>query len=286
VAVILALPKLFDDVVARFALDGTDVPMTFGWREPGKHKVSTSRIVWTPGDPSGKAGDIGGPRFPGRNPRPIGNLAELFTVRVESVDASTPELERSQYQTTRELFDAWWRAVYLAAHGTVRIVSATWDTTKKERRYGTALVVVCSVDAMIPDAPAEIAPADSRAVVDVEELDHEETFETAPAPPAAFAATTEHVTLLGEQTIDEVELEAGDRVLVKDQADGEDNGLWVVAAGSWSRAEDADEDDEVVSGFFVHVVGGTINGAAGFELTTPDPIVLGTTPLVFERVSP
>lgn len=286
-AVILALPKLLDDVTARFAAEGTLVPMKFGWRESAKHKTTVSRIVWKPGDPSGKAGALGPARQPGRNPRPLATLAELFTVRIEAVDVTDPELERAQYQAARELFDAWWRAVYLAARGTVEVVSISWDESKNERRYGAALVVVCSIDAMIPDEPAAIAPADTRAVIEVEELDHEESWETAPAPPAALAATTAEIALVGEQTIDGVFCADGDLVLVKDQTAGEDNGLYVVvAAAAWERAVDADEDEEVVSGFFVHVEGGTVNVDAGFELVTPDPIVLGTTPLVFERVSP
>jgi hypothetical protein len=52
----------------------------------------------------------------------------------------------------------------------------------------------------------------------------------------AKAATTENVTLYGEQTIDGVSLVAGDSVLVKDQNDTTENGVYIVAAEVWQRA--------------------------------------------------
>lgn len=181
-AVVLALPRLFDAVVDRFADEGTAVTNAFGWREPAR-RTGEMRIVWVPGDDqSGALGDVLSARNPGRNPRPLATLGELFTVFVEAVDATAPEDERKQYEAARVLFDAWFRAVYLAARGTVAIRSAAWVTSKKERRYGATLRVVCSVEAMVPDAPAEIAPADARAVIDVEELDVTEQMESAPAP--------------------------------------------------------------------------------------------------------
>jgi hypothetical protein len=46
------------------------------------------------------------------------------------------------------------------------------------------------------------------------------------------AATTANITLSGTQTIDGVALIAGDRILVKDQSTANQNGIYVVAAGS------------------------------------------------------
>lgn len=63
------------------------------------------------------------------------------------------------------------------------------------------------------------------------------------------AATVADITLSGTQTVDTVALIAGDRVLVKNQADASENGLYVVAAGAWARAADADSWDEFVSAF-------------------------------------
>lgn len=98
-------------------------------------------------------------------------------------------------------------------------------------------------------------------------------------------ATTAPITLSGAQTIDGVSAIAGDRVLVKDQASGATNGIYVVAAGAWSRATDADASSEVTGGLYVWVNEGTANGDSGWALTTNDAIVLGTTALTFTQVT-
>jgi hypothetical protein len=99
------------------------------------------------------------------------------------------------------------------------------------------------------------------------------------------AATTANITLSGEQTIDGVELVAGDRVLVKNQSTASANGIYVVAASTWSRATDADSSAKVSSGMFVFVEEGTANADAGFVLSTDGAITLGTTALAFVQFS-
>jgi hypothetical protein len=99
------------------------------------------------------------------------------------------------------------------------------------------------------------------------------------------AATTGNITLSGTQTVDGVSLSVGDRVLVKNQSTGSENGLYVVASGSWSRAADADADSEVTAGLFTFVSEGTVNGDAGFSLTTNDDITVGSTALTFTQFS-
>lgn len=64
--------------------------------------------------------------------------------------------------------------------------------------------------------------------------------------PPVKAATTANVTLSGEQTIDGVSVTAGSRVLVKNQSPASQNGVYVCAAGAWSRASDADTWNELV----------------------------------------
>ncbi len=96
-------------------------------------------------------------------------------------------------------------------------------------------------------------------------------------------ATTGNITLSGTQTIDGVAVVAGNRVLVKDQTVAADNGIYVVAAGSWSRASDADNtpDGEVTSGMYAFVEEGTTNADSGWVLSTNNPISLGITTLSF-----
>ena len=102
---------------------------------------------------------------------------------------------------------------------------------------------------------------------------------------SCLVATTANITLSGTQTIDGVSVSAGKRVLVKDQSTGSENGIYVCAAGSWSRATDADGNDEVTAGLFTFIEQGSVNGDAGFVLTTDDPITVGTTALAFTQFS-
>lgn len=78
----------------------------------------------------------------------------------------------------------------------------------------------------------------------------------------AICATTANITLSGEQTIDGVTTST-DRVLVKDQTDPAENGIYVSAAGAWSRATDMDTAGEV-AGTAISVKSGTANGDKAF----------------------
>lgn len=99
--------------------------------------------------------------------------------------------------------------------------------------------------------------------------------------------TTAPITLSGTQVIDGVTLVAGDRVLVTEQASGEDNGIYVVSETGWTRSTDADNSPagEVTSGMFTFVEEGTQFGSTGWVLATANPISLGTTPLSFVQFS-
>ena len=99
------------------------------------------------------------------------------------------------------------------------------------------------------------------------------------------AATTANITLSGAQTIDGVSVVAGDRVLVKNQSTGSENGIYVASASGWSRADDANISDEVTAGMFTFVAEGTVNADSGWVLTTNDAITLGTTALAFAQFS-
>lgn len=91
-----------------------------------------------------------------------------------------------------------------------------------------------------------------------------------------------NLTLSGEQTIDGV-LTSGTRILVKDQTLPAENGIYVTAAGAWTRATDADSDAEVTNGMSCLVTGGTLNARKMYVLTTADPITLGVTALTFAQ---
>lgn len=163
-ATITALEQLYSDVVNRFDDEDTEVPNVFGWREPARRGAQQNRICWVPGDPAGAAGDITSARQPGRNPRPLATLNELFTIYVEARDASDLEDEQKQYHAARLIFDAWYRAAYLSARTLLTVKSATWMVDRKTRRHGATLRVVCTVQAMIPDSAYTAAEVDEAVV--------------------------------------------------------------------------------------------------------------------------
>lgn len=95
------------------------------------------------------------------------------------------------------------------------------------------------------------------------------------------AATTGNITLSGTQTIDGISLVAGERVLVKDQTAGAQNGLYLVASGAWTRTVDADGNGEVTPRTTVAVEEGTLNGGSKYTVTNTGTIVIGTTAIVW-----
>ena len=102
------------------------------------------------------------------------------------------------------------------------------------------------------------------------------------------AATTAAVTLAtafeNGDVLDGVTLATGNRILVKDQADGAENGIYVVnATGAPTRATDADTSTEITASFAVFVEEGTANADSGWTLTNNGTVTIGTTALVFTQ---
>ena len=110
---------------------------------------------------------------------------------------------------------------------------------------------------------------------------------------AVRVITLSNITLSGgaPATVDGVNLSAGNRVLVAGQGTGSQNGLYIVQTvgagsnGTWIRSSDGNADGEIEAGMIVMVTEGNIYKDTQWKLTTNDPIVIGTTPLVFEQNS-
>lgn len=98
------------------------------------------------------------------------------------------------------------------------------------------------------------------------------------------AATTGNITLSGTQTIDGVAVIAGDRVLVKNQSSAAENGIYVAAVSTWSRAADANTWDELV-GAFTFVEDGSTNDNTGWVCSVAPGGTLGVTAVTFEQFS-
>ncbi|NMY73792.1 phage tail protein [Pseudomonas sp. WS 5071] len=111
-----------------------------------------------------------------------------------------------------------------------------------------------------------------------------QTFAAADMKKTVRVATTGAIALSGLQSIDGTALVAGDRVLVKNQANAAQNGIYSAAAGGWVRAQDADESIEVSPGMMVPVQAGTTNYGSIWQLSNVTPPTVGTTALTFEQI--
>jgi hypothetical protein len=79
-------------------------------------------------------------------------------------------------------------------------------------------------------------------------------------------------------------LTAGNRILVKNQTAGADNGIYVAAAGAWARSSDANTWDEIVSAY-LFVLAGTVWAGSSWVDTNQTGGTLGTTPITFTQFS-
>jgi hypothetical protein len=96
-------------------------------------------------------------------------------------------------------------------------------------------------------------------------------------------ATTANIALSGAQTIDGVAVVADDRVLVKSQTNGVENGIYDVSSGSWTRSLDFDGNRDVVTGTMVLVTAGTLYANTVWSISTTGTITIDTTSITFAQ---
>lgn len=105
---------------------------------------------------------------------------------------------------------------------------------------------------------------------------------------AVIAATTVNGTLstayANGSIIDGITLATGNRILIKNQSTGADNGIYTVnASGSPTRATDADSGTEL-NGATVYVTSGTANADSAWTQTT-EAVTIGTTATVWAQIN-
>ncbi|RVD39057.1 DUF2793 domain-containing protein [Mesorhizobium sp. M4A.F.Ca.ET.020.02.1.1] len=106
---------------------------------------------------------------------------------------------------------------------------------------------------------------------------------------AVRVATTANGTLStayeNGDTIDGVTLVTGDRILIKNQSSGAENGIYTVnASGAPTRATDADAGAELVNAT-CYVSEGTANADTQWTCSTNAPITVGSTSLAFAQLT-
>lgn len=104
------------------------------------------------------------------------------------------------------------------------------------------------------------------------------------AKPSVAVVATFNLTLSGTQTVDGVALTAGQRVLATAQTTGSQNGVWVVAAGAWTRPTDYASGSSQI-GAFVFVEGGTAGSSSGWVQTGTTAVTVDTTASTWTQFS-
>lgn len=110
---------------------------------------------------------------------------------------------------------------------------------------------------------------------------------------ATRVITVANITLSGgaPSQVDGVNLSLNDRVLVIGQSNAAQNGIYFVttvgsgANGTWARSQDTNATGELLAGTIVMVTEGVIYADTQWKLITDDPIVIGTSELIFEQNS-
>lgn len=103
--------------------------------------------------------------------------------------------------------------------------------------------------------------------------------------PSVRAIAVANITLSGTQTIDGVYVVAGDRVLAQNQLTATARGVYVVAAGAWARAVDADATGEITPGATWFVEEGTTYGASTWRCANTGTITLGSTSITITQLA-
>lgn len=111
---------------------------------------------------------------------------------------------------------------------------------------------------------------------------------------SGLGATLTNAGTQAALTIDSIVLAVNDRILVKDQATGAQNGIYIVtnvgsASTNWvlTRSTDADNNpaNELTAGAFTFVEEGTNNADNGYVCTTNGAITIGTTSIDWVQFS-
>jgi hypothetical protein len=167
---------------------------------------------------------------------------------------------------------------------------------------GATIAIGAGGDLTITDAPVNATDAVNKAYVDsvASGLDAKESVQAGTTTDLGFVyadngGVGDSLTsaIAGETIVDGITLEDGDRVLVKDQIDPTQNGIYTVSdAGAGTatvltRAEDQDGSpvSEVSAGNFTYVENGITNGSTGWVTQGDGQLALNTDDVVWVQFS-
>lgn len=228
--------------------------------------------------------------IPNRNQTRLINEWRRASVNQVRTDPANPNIIITEQVIPADVGGRWIRELALYdADGDMVAVANCAPSFKPLLAQGTGKTQIIRMNFIVANTASvvlKIDPAIVLATRDYVDTQIIEALAKLDFKHSVLAATTSNIVLSGIQTIDGVLLPADARVLVKNQTQAKDNGIWVVpAGGAWKRAQDADSSIEVTPGLFVSVEKGTVNGDSVWQLVTDAPITLGTTALAFEAVA-
>jgi hypothetical protein len=97
----------------------------------------------------------------------------------------------------------------------------------------------------------------------------------------ADLATTGNITLSGHQIIDTVMTTDDMRIVVKDQPDPTQNGLYIASSSGWTLAPDANTGSEL-EGAIIYVINGAVNKDKAFKQYA-NPVTIGSTAIDWQE---
>ena len=191
--------------------------------------------------------------------------------------AGTEVLPIVQSSTTDQVTVANLTAGRAVATGALTVTGAATVSTTLGVTGATTLSSVATTTGTISTTPSGSTDIANKAYVDT-------VAQGLDTKASVVAGTTANITLSGTQTIDGVVLIAGDRVLVKNQTTTANNGLYLCAAGSWTRTTDMDTWAEV-PGAYVFVEGGSTLADTGWVCTSDAGGTIGVTAITWAQFS-
>ena len=184
----------------------------------------------------------------------------------------------------------------------LRNTGDTLDSGTLSVASGAAIDIESGGALTIQDLPTAAKDAVNKEYVDAlaNGMDHKESVQVATTTDTGYTFTdnggvgdTLTAAAVGTSTIDGVVLEDGDRVLVKNQTDPTQNGIYVASSAGagantvLTRAEDQDGSlaNEVSAGNSTFVESGTANGSTGWIVTGDGELTVNTDPIVWTQNS-
>lgn len=166
-------------------------------------------------------------------------------------------------------------ASYLKSTGDLNVSTNGTNNTIYLTPSGTGTVDVASKRISNVAEPTQAQDAATKNYVDLT------TQGLDPKQSVRLATTAEIPVIMGISfLIDGVYVSAGDRILVKNQSNKAENGIYVASSGAWTRTLDMNDWSEVPSAY-VFVEKGDVNAEMGYLCTSDQGGIIGVNDIIW-----